>query len=595
MGNVIRHFMWGYQPHYRVHVTVQAESVLRKLNADLSPEVFLVGILSEANPATYPACVEPEVECWIKSEAFDGVTDLASSLRAGYAEARIMHSHPLARARADDALFRRSVRDAILQIIDRDPAKPPRMSFFASMPELVNGYLVSAVLGVATDALESQHRLSSSTVALHEYRELAVARSLIDAAIGELLAEVADGLLRPDPGLRTSDRRADEILRSAARRLASDTAFRADPGAFEGVHGFFDAICAIASLRYEQAEGHGKLVLARKDHELIGKRLAFADTIRIVEHRRARKLLELASRESALHINCESIFALVDAEVPEVAEDVFVILILGHHHWQLTHGTKVLMGVRYGEPYLPRLAGYESKLRQDLPRLFPGISDVASELLVTLVWQAEQVRHGTLLVISQEARSESDRLRGQATPIEPGDLTPELLRDLAGIDGAVLLEPGGRCFAIGVILDGLAVDQGDPSRGARFNSAVRYVQSARARGIPTLAVVVSEDGGVDFIPNLRPRVRRSILAALVNETDAIASAAQIPRSRYNRTYDSLRRMHFYLLPEDCTRLNAAIQAIELRLWEEDPQGIHIVRQEFVPDEAMEPAFYYEPE
>lgn len=101
------------------------------------------------------------------------------------------------------------------------------------------------------------------------------------------------------------------------------------------------------------------------------------------------------------------------------------------------------------------------------------------------------------MVISAEAAAELTRLKNQATPIEPCVLTPKLLGHLTGIDGAVLVGTDGFCHAIGVILDGQATSKGDPGRGARFNSAIRYVESAKGRGISTMATVVSEDGGVD--------------------------------------------------------------------------------------------------
>jgi hypothetical protein len=46
-----------------------------------------------------------------------------------------------------------------------------------------------------------------------------VARSLIDAVIDELLYQASDGLLRPDPGLSSEGPEAEEIIRSAGRRL----------------------------------------------------------------------------------------------------------------------------------------------------------------------------------------------------------------------------------------------------------------------------------------------------------------------------------------------------------------------------------------
>ena len=55
-------------------------------------------------------------------------------------------------------------------------------------------------------------------------------------------------------------------------------------------------------------------------------------------------------------------------------------------------------------------------------------------------------------------------------------MTPTVLRLVTNIDGAVLIEPSGICHAIGAILDGLATEKGDSSRGSRYNGALRYVQ-----------------------------------------------------------------------------------------------------------------------
>jgi hypothetical protein len=588
--------MWGYQPHYCIHVQVSAESVLKRLDEGLRPEVFLVGILHEDREHRFPACVEPEKEHWIESEAFNGTAELAASIRETYPEAQLLQSHPLAQQRQDDALYRRSIRDAILQIIDRHAAKPEGMSFFASIPEPVEGYLVSAVLSVRTDVLNSRHRLSSGEVSLHPYRNIPVSRSLVDAAIEELLNEAAAGLLVPDPGLRTRSREAEEIVRSAGRQLVRDAAFRVNRRDLGGFYGFYQACDKISSLKYEQAEGRGRLLLAPKDRMGVRNLIGFKDSVYLGDHRRVRKLLELTSTGGALHTDSSRVFGLIDGDIPAGDEDnVFEVVFLGHHHWEFRHADELLMGVRFGQPYLPKLSGYESKLRQDLPRLFTGISGDAMELLVSLVRQAERERHGTLLVISADAASESERLKNQATPVEPGLLTPELLGHLTGIDGAVLVDANGHCHAIGAILDGSASAQGDPGRGSRFNSAVRYVRSATERGIATLAVVVSEDGGVDLIPDPLPMIKRSLISAAVAEMEQISRATPIPRRRYNDLYDWLRLHRFYLLPGDCDSINSSVKEIERRLAEEEPSDVWAVRETFKPDSRMQPSFYYAPE
>lgn len=595
MSRTIDHFMWAYQDMYRIEVQVSTESALKKLDEDLRPEAFLVGVLEEERTDRYPACVEPEDEHWIESEAFDGTAGIAASILENNPD-QLLQSHPLAQQPQDEALYRRTIRDAILQIIDNHPAKPGGRSFFASIPELVGGYLVSTVLSVRTDVLNSRHRLFSGEVSLHAYRKIQVSRSLIDAAIAELLNQAAQGILMPDAGLESRSRVPEETIRSAGRHLTRDTAFRVnrrDVGAF---HRFYEACDKISSLKYEQAEGRGRLLLAPVDQAGIRTLVGFKDNVFLGDHRRVRKLLELTAEGGALHTDANRVFGLIDGNVSTgTEENVFEVVFVGHYQWELRHAGELLMGVSFGQPYLPKLSGYESKLRHDLPRLFPGISGDATELLVSLVRQAGRERHGTLMIISTEAASESERLKNQATSIEPCLLTPELLGHLTGIDGAVLVDSDGRCHAIGVILDGLASAQGNPGRGARFNSAVRYVQSAMERGATTLAIVVSEDGGVDLIPDPLPMIKRSPISAAVAEMEQISREARMPRRRYNDLYDWLRQHRFYLLSDDCERLNLAIQEIERRFNEESPTSIWVVREKFGPDPRMQPSFYYAPE
>ena len=88
---------------------------------------------------------------------------------------------------------------------------------------------------------------------------------------------------------------------------------------------------------------------------------------------------------------------------------------------------------------------------------------------------------------------------GQGTAIVPRALEPDVLQAATGIGGAILLDPGGVCHAIGVILDGVATAGGARARGSRFNSAANYVRGRHG----TLAVVVSDDGSVDVLAGSR--------------------------------------------------------------------------------------------
>lgn len=74
------------------------------------------------------------------------------------------------------------------------------------------------------------------------------------------------------------------------------------------------------------------------------------------------------------------------------------------------------------------------------------------------------------------------------------------------IDGAVLIDRKGTCYAIGVILDGKAQISVNPARGARYNSVKNYLASPvymDREGVNAMAVIVSEDGSTDVMTSVQ--------------------------------------------------------------------------------------------
>ena len=121
--------------------------------------------------------------------------------------------------------------------------------------------------------------------------------------------------------------------------------------------------------------------------------------------------------------------------------------------------------------------------------------------LWSLVEASIQQKKGALIVITNDAEEEAARLGGQSTRIKPVKVTAPDMELRTSIDGAVLLGQEGVCHAVGVILDGIATGVGDSSRGARYNSALRYVEGRTH----CMAVVVSEDGMIDLVPDAGDR------------------------------------------------------------------------------------------
>ena len=588
--NAIQHFMWGYQRYFAVGLESNAKRLFQTLDSRLEPEAFLVGIQGEADQDRFPACVEPEDDFWITSEEFNNVFPLSDTLRERYPETELRHSHSLAQQAHDERLLKRSIQDAIKQIIESHPSKPVHMNFVTTFPVKVDCYWVCIILGLQQHVVNTHYSLQKSSVELHEYRRIPVPTSLIDAAIAEFLERSTQELLKPDPGSDLFTLDTEELLRSAGRRLMSGVVLRTDWSCAVGTEQLFSACNSISSLRYEQSAATGSLLLAKEEHSAVTKTIRFSSSHALTNHRASRKLLELASDDLCLHSNSEAIFGLADVgKYESEMEDLFKVRVLGNHLWELSHADCPLMRVHYGLPSLPHPSFDEQKLRHDLPRIFTGIAPEEIGKLVSLIRKAEKEPHGTMLVITEDAENEAKRLNLQGIPVHPCPLEPHLLRHLTPIDGAVILSPEGVCYGIGTVLDGKATDKGDPARGARYNSAVRYVEATAA---PCLAVVVSEDGGIDFVPNLKPAIRRSEVDRAISALQALLTTTEISRREYRSLMDWLSEHRFYLRQEDCDILNTVEHMIEDRLQAQSDSSLRLIGQPFIPHPDMDESLYY---
>lgn len=593
MKHLINHFMWGYQSHFRIQQECACERIFQLLDEHFDPQVFLVGVLIQKEKNRYTACVDPEQDFWANSSDFNKVLELADGIRKGYKEQQLIQSHPQAQKLHNKALWKRSVRDAIHQIIEQIPAKPPEFTYFVSPPTNVEGYLVSVVLGLQKAIIDEYPSLISGSVPIHEYRSISVAKSLIDAVVQVYLDKISGELQLPVPGSGPVKINAEEILRDAAGQLMMGLAYRADSNCIEGWYNFLSSCTNIARAYYEKAEGTGTIVLARESHPSLEKVVQFQVSPKLHVTRASRKLLQLASYKLALHTNSNALFGLVKVRQYEAREeDLFIVKFLGHHHWQVLHNSRILMAVRDGQPYLPKPPFDEDKLRRDLPRLFKNMKKRHIDRILSLIRQAKKETHGTILIITSAAKKESERLSKESIAISPKILTPKLLRNLTPIDGAVLLNTKGTCYAVGVILDGTASEAGNPARGARYNSAVRYVLSSK---FSTLAVIVSEDGGVDFFPNLRPMIKHSEIIEVIDHLREIAEDKTINHRRYNEIMEWLDQRRFYLLPEHCNEINKLKESIDNRLENEAPSSVKIIINPFSPNKNFNKGLYYENE
>lgn len=209
---------------------------------------------------------------------------------------------------------------------------------------------------------------------------------------------------------------------------------------------------------------------------------------------------------------------------------------------------------------------------ENFSRIFPKSSNEHQWQIWGLVNHALQDLSGCMLIVVDDAAKESKRLANQCTPIEPTPLTHELLTRIRCIDGGVLLDYTGLCYAIGVILDGDVNSRCPPSRGSRYNSAMRYVYGQIKRTAGRLAVTISDDKSVE-----------------VELEEYITHLEKADADNYREYQFWLDNHRFYINMDRCRRINEALQR-KSELPYEEPV-IRYIAPTFIPNGEMEEEYF----
>lgn len=118
--------------------------------------------------------------------------------------------------------------------------------------------------------------------------------------------------------------------------------------------------------------------------------------------------------------------------------------------------------------------------------------------LCGLIHTARSQRFGCTVVLTD--RSFDGTMSGQTiqSSLLVNDISADLLCNLAAIDGALHINLTDMCLeAFACLLDGKALPDEDRSRGARYNSAMRFSDQYRS----SVVIVVSEDGPTSIFCN----------------------------------------------------------------------------------------------
>jgi hypothetical protein len=451
----------------------------------LEPRAFLVGLPHAGLGARDPIVVKQALDYGPQTDP-DGAeyaTQLKHQLDRRWAD--LLASTPPASLKRPDILLQAATgeTDALLN----------KDTIFLPSPTTKGCYDVYLLLQVDLDGVTRLPRFLRSDAPEDGRFASWAAHSFLDAARWQLMFDLTAELEAPQLNRYGLSRNLNK------EHFATDVAdiflYRINRTFNRTNSGLFREITNLSSRMYEGQVCRSRIVLAKRTHPAVRLVVTFVEPIHLGNASLARKLVQTASDSLCLLWDGEkeALVGLCTVSAYKAAqEDLFDVVFRGHLAWDLQHDRRCLMEVRDGVPYIP-VGRFSRERLQEALEIF---HEPEVDRLVALVEQAIQQKHGTMVVISSEAQAEAKRLV-PSLGIEPCILPTEAISGMTGIDGALLVDPAGVCHALGVILDGLSVNTwGGVSRGARYNSAVRYV---RSRGGCALAIVISEDGDVDIV------------------------------------------------------------------------------------------------
>ena len=358
-------------------------------------DCLLVGAKIPGRQNPNDICVEPEDGKW-SVNLFDKLLDLIEVEVADHPSKKMIYTDEPSMRDKPENIRRDSVRRAVqntLDVYDSDHG----VRSFAGWPAPVIDHYVVPVLQLPIDLFKCfrplREPVSDGYFTGHA--------SLIHAAASVVLKEAHDELLRPDPGrgLFGSSRSSEEIVRRAAASFmyTPGLAFRDSSLASWRL---FEQFNMISSLMYEGTKGTGRLLLTNPENGSVDFLLKFAEPVPFRELRWSRKVLQMASSETALIADCEKVYGLGRVATgvdPWTSQSVFEIEFLDHYHWRLSCGGEVMLVSKYGAPSLPQEKFPRYRLLDTYQRLFPEVGEEDVGRFTALFKAAVDQRHGSML------------------------------------------------------------------------------------------------------------------------------------------------------------------------------------------------------
>ncbi len=336
-----------------------------------------------------------------------------------------------------------------------------------------------------------------------EYR-LRLYTSIIDSTVNIFFNEISKNGKQDNECFEISNISKDSVIKTAGKYFLCTPVANLRNG--DSLFWISEKINRIAFLKYEKKQiKQGGIILTYKNNPIITYNIKFREPVLLSNSKRIRKLLEITNKNNKLVSDGSVVFgigAITTGYNPQQG-DVYEIRFNKQYNWTLLHDKKEVLNYYLEFPSLPRNIIPIDFFEEKFCYVF-GESEInknKADALYKIVFNIIEEHCGAVLVITENVNKEVERLRNQSTLIEPIKVGANFVRRIIKIDGAIMMDTDCICYAIGVILDGEAVqDKGDPSRGARYNSSIRYYYSQK-ENCKIMIVVISDDGDVNILPD----------------------------------------------------------------------------------------------
>lgn len=256
----------------------------------------------------------------------------------------------------------------------------------------------------------------------------------------------------------------------------------------------WDHVNILSAMKYEGSHNRGSLLFIEGHAPTI--LLSLEKPVPLSQYRQIRKLLQMSRSHHFLLIDSD--YMAIGFGYIKEDEGLFRLDFLDHLNWKLYLGEDEFLSCVNLLPTLPNTGNNMIKLREHM-RLTFSEDKYDEAILMEIIEEANSQHNGTMVVITELAADEAERLQTSSIKIAPTRLSKHQVKMVTSIDGALIIDTAGYCHAIGSILDGSATDNGDSSRGARYNSAIRYLNTQTNNHIPCLIAVISEDRYIDIL------------------------------------------------------------------------------------------------